>query len=326
MATNENSLAIKVTDIKKSFKDVPVLKGINLDVPTGSVLALLGPNGAGKTTLVRILATLLKPDSGVAEVGGYNVLDEPDNVQKTIGLAGQYASVDGKLTGKENLKMIGRLYHLSKVDTERRTNELLERFDLVKAADRPAKNYSGGMRRRLDIAASLLVVPPILFLDEPTTGLDPKSRNDTWEVIRELVANGTTVLLTTQYLDEADQLADNIAVIDNGVIIAQGTASELKSKIGDEQLELTLASREDMQQAVKLFGKQIIHTNSTTFSIEVSIPKGNKGIKAAHDITGRCIEAKINVADFTTHRPTLDDVFLKLTEKPASRKPTKETK
>jgi ABC-2 type transport system ATP-binding protein len=326
MAKLENTVAIKVTDIRKSFKNVPVLKGINLEVASGTVLALLGPNGAGKTTLVRILSTLLKPDSGIAQVGGYNVLDDPTAVQKTIGLAGQYASVDGQLTGQENLKMIGRLYHLSKQDTERRTQELLERFDLVKAADRPAKNYSGGMRRRLDIAASLLVVPPILFLDEPTTGLDPKSRNDTWEVIRELVANGTTVLLTTQYLDEADQLADDIAVIDNGIIIAQGTASELKARIGDEQLELTLASDADFAKATTLFGRQIIHSNKATFSIEFAIPKGNKGMQAAHDITGKCIAAKIGVADFTTHRPTLDDVFLKLTEKPTAPKSTKETK
>jgi ABC-2 type transport system ATP-binding protein len=315
---NSTEAAIRIRGIKKSFKDVEVLKGIDLDVPTGSILALLGPNGAGKTTLVRILTTLLKPDSGSAIVGGYDVINDPGNVQKTIGLAGQYASVDGQLTGLENLKMIGRLYHLSKSDAENRAQELISRFSLVKAAGRPVKNYSGGMRRRLDLAASLLVIPPILFLDEPTTGLDPKSRNDTWEIVREIVASGTTLLLTTQYLDEADQLADDIAVIDNGVIIAKGTAAELKSNVGDEQLELILLSIEDMNRAIARFSKRIISADKTNLSIKFSIPKGNNGLIEANKITGICISENIKVADFSTHQPTLDDVFLKLTDKPAT--------
>jgi ABC-2 type transport system ATP-binding protein len=301
-------LAIKIKGIRKSFKELEVLKGIDIEVPKGTVLALLGPNGAGKTTLVRILATLLKPDAGTALVGGFNVLTQPDEVQATIGLAGQYASVDGKLTGLENLKMIGRLYHLSKGDAEQRAQELLKRFDLLKAANRAVKNYSGGMRRRLDLAASLLVIPPILFLDEPTTGLDPKSRNSTWEVIREIVDGGTTLLLTTQYLDEADQLADNIAVINNGVVIAEGTAAELKSQIGDEQLSLTFATKGDLDKAQETFKK-------LDLKLTFSIARGTNGIAEVNKITEICLKEKLKVHDFDTHRPTLDDVFLKLTDK-----------
>jgi ABC-2 type transport system ATP-binding protein len=312
--------AIQAKGIRKSFKNLEVLKGIDLAVPKGTVLALLGPNGAGKTTMVRILATLLKPDSGTATVDGYDVLEEPDKVQATIGLAGQFVSVDGTLTGIENLKMIGRLYHLSKKDANQRAEELLERFDLVAAANRPVKNYSGGMRRRLDLAASLLVIPPILFLDEPTTGLDPKSRNNTWEVIRELVAGGTTLLLTTQYLDEADQLADNIVVIDNGIVVAHGTPAELKAKIGDEHLEITLATPDDLQKAHARFGKDILQANEVARSIKFSIAKGEAGIKQVNDITGACLQAKIKVVDFAIYRPTLDDVFLKLTEPSAATK------
>lgn len=322
----KNISAIQVKGIRKSFKDLEVLKGIDLDVPKGTVLALLGPNGAGKTTLVRILATLLKPDKGTAIIGGYDVLEQPDKVQSTIGLAGQYASVDGKLTGLQNLKMIGRLYHLSKESSDARAQELLERFDLVKAANRPVKNYSGGMRRRLDLAASLLVVPPILFLDEPTTGLDPKSRNNTWKIIRELVEGGTTLLLTTQYLDEADQLADNIAVINNGVVIAQGTSTQLKSQIGSEQLELGLETKEDFIKAVALFGKQISTSDESELLIKFSIAKGTKGAEEVNRITGESIKAKLKIKDFETHRPTLDDVFLKLTDQKSNTKSDKGNK
>jgi ABC-2 type transport system ATP-binding protein len=318
-------IAIQVKNIRKSFKDVEVLKGVDLSVPQGSVLALLGPNGAGKTTLVRILSTLLKPDSGAAIVGGYDVLQQPGKVQAIIGLTGQYASVDGKLTGLENLKLIGRLYHLSKSDANQRAQELLERFDLTKAAGRPAKNYSGGMRRRLDLAASLLVVPPILFLDEPTTGLDPKSRNSTWEIIRELVTSGMTLLLTTQYLDEADQLADSIAVINNGVIIAKGTATELKAKIGDEQLELMMAHTEAFKKVVARFKKRIVQVNETNLTVRFSLAKGTRGIEEINEISSICLSEKIEVADFATFRPTLDDVFLKLTAQPTSSKVTKAT-
>jgi ABC-2 type transport system ATP-binding protein len=317
---NDDTAAIQVRNIRKSFKDLEVLKGINLDVPKGTVLALLGPNGAGKTTLVRILATLLKPDKGTAIIGGYDVLEEPGKVQSTIGLAGQYASVDGKLTGLENLKLIGRLYHLSKENSNARAMELLERFDLVKASDRPVKNYSGGMRRRLDLAASLLVVPPILFLDEPTTGLDPKSRNSTWKIVRELVEGGTTLLLTTQYLDEADQLADNIAVINNGQVIAQGTSTQLKAQIGSEQLEISLETKDDYSKALSVFGKQVLDSDETELILKFSIAKGNKGIIEVNKITSDCIKANLRIKDFETHRPTLDDVFLKLTDQKSNTK------
>jgi ABC-2 type transport system ATP-binding protein len=323
---SKDTIAIKATGIRKSFKDLEVLKGIDLEVPEGSVVALLGPNGAGKTTMVRILTTLLKPDSGSASVGGYDVLHETDEVQSTIGLAGQYASVDGQLTGLENLKMIGRLYHLSKHDANQRAQELLERFDLIAAANRPVKNYSGGMRRRLDLAASLLVIPPILFLDEPTTGLDPKSRNSTWEIIRELVANGMTLLLTTQYLDEADQLADKIAVINNGVVIAEGTPDELKARIGDEQLELVVETTDDFATMNSVFGKKILDADEATLTVKFSIPRGKKGIEQINKITGDCLAKDIKVVDVVTSRPTLDDVFLQLTEKPAAKPKSKKDK
>ncbi len=230
----KSNQAIIVQDLKKSFKDLEVLKGVNLSVERGTMLALLGPNGAGKTTIVRILSTLLKPDAGSASIDGYDVGSEAAKVRSVIGLTGQYAAVDEYLTGRENLLMMGRLYHLSHSDTTRRAHELLEQFDLVDAADRIAKTYSGGMRRRLDLALSLIAAPPIIFLDEPTTGLDPRSRLAMWDVIRGLMAGGTTILLTTQYLDEADQLADKIAVINGGTIVANGTANELKKDVGND--------------------------------------------------------------------------------------------
>ncbi len=230
---------IEVKNLKKSYKDNKVLKGISFKVKRGTMLALLGPNGAGKTTTVRILSTLLGHDSGSVTVEGHDTQKEADKVRSVIGLTGQSAAVDEMLTGRENLVMMGRLYRLTSRSAKERANELLEEFDLVAAADRPAKTYSGGMRRRLDLAVSLIASPPIIFLDEPTTGLDPRSRIAMWNIIRKLMENGTTILLTTQYLEEADQLADQIIVIDGGKVIAEGTAKELKTKVGKDRLELT---------------------------------------------------------------------------------------
>ena len=231
--------AIEVEGLRKSYGDVHALTGIDFQVEQGTVLGLLGPNGAGKTTAVRILTTLLPPDGGRARVGGFDVVDDAAELRAHIGLAGQYAAVDENLTGEENLTMVGRLYHFSRAESKKRSLELLERFDLSEAADRIAKTYSGGMRRRLDLAAALVAKPPIIFLDEPTTGLDPRSRIALWEVIEARVASGTTVLLTTQYLDEADRLSDQIAVIDHGGVIAEGTSDELKDRVGGERLEVT---------------------------------------------------------------------------------------
>ena len=248
---NQNSPAISVRGLSKSFGEVRALVDVDLDVAGGTVLGLLGPNGAGKTTFVRILATLLKPDAGTARVVGLDVLSQAAQLREKIGLAGQYAAVDENLTGLENLTMVGRLYGAGRAPAKARGNELLERFDLVEAANRPVKTYSGGMRRRLDLAAALVAKPPVLFLDEPTTGLDPRSRLSLWEVIEGLVGGGTTVLLTTQYLDEADRLADRIAVIDSGRVIAEGTSDELKDRVGGERLEVRLDEGADVEAAVR---------------------------------------------------------------------------
>jgi ABC-2 type transport system ATP-binding protein len=234
----EENIAIKINNLTKSFKDLEILKGINFSVKKGTIFALLGPNGAGKTTTVKILSTLISPDSGEILINGFNVVTEADEVRKIIGLTGQYAAIDEYLTGRENLEMMGRLYHLGSRESKLRAQELLVQFDLVDASLRTAKTYSGGMRRRLDLAASLVATPPVIFLDEPTTGLDPRSRISMWKIIEDLKNKGTTILLTTQYLEEADKLADKIAVIDNGVVIATGTANELKNKVGKNRLEL----------------------------------------------------------------------------------------
>jgi ABC-2 type transport system ATP-binding protein len=304
--------------IKKSFKHVKVLDGINLDVQKGTVFALLGPNGAGKTTLVRILSTLLKPDAGQATIAGYDVVREPDNVRSVMGLTGQYAAVDELLTGEENMLMMGRLFHLSQSDTRQRTAELLERFDLIGAAKRPVKTYSGGMRRRLDLAISLIAAPPIIFLDEPTTGLDPRSRLAMWGMIKQLVAAGATIFLTTQYLEEADQLADMIAVIDGGTIIAAGTADELKQRVGQERLELTLVSEADFERARTLMNKQVVYHDAQKLSLSVAIDGSARQIK---HILDHLEQATIPIETIGLHTPTLDDVFLTLT----GRHVTKET-
>ncbi len=302
--------AITTTNLQKSFKDTHVLKGVNLSVPAGTVFALLGPNGAGKTTIVRILSTLLQLDGGTATVGGFDVVKQANDVRGIIGLTGQFAAVDEKLTGRENLEIIGRLYHISAADAKRRAQELLERFELLDAAGRAVKKYSGGMRRRLDLAASLIVTPPIIFLDEPTTGLDPHSRNTMWTIIQELVKEGTTILLTTQYLEEADQLADTIAVIDNGVVIAMGTADELKAKVGREQLAVEMETDADFAKAVTTLGTQAVYQNPATRIMKFPVAHGVHQLRAILD---QFDEAHINVKSIATQRPTLDDVFLKLT-------------
>lgn len=290
--------------------EVKALDDLSLDVEEGTVLGVLGPNGAGKTTTVRILATLLKPDSGIATVAGIDVAKHPDKVRELIGLSGQYAAVDETLTGWDNLVMFGRLYHLGKTASIKRADELLERFSLTDSARRPIKTYSGGMRRRLDLAASLIVQPKVLFLDEPTTGLDPRGRQEMWEVIQELVKGGVTLLLTTQYLEEADQLADEIAVIDHGKVIARGTSDALKKQVGGERLEITVENTDitKTQEIVSRISTSAIHTDVRTISAPVST-----GSIALMEALRALDEAKIHPLDIALKRPSLDDVFLSLT-------------
>lgn len=290
--------------------EVKALDDLSLDVEEGTVLGVLGPNGAGKTTTVRILATLLKPDSGIATVAGIDVAKHPDKVRELIGLSGQYAAVDETLTGWDNLVMFGRLYHLGKTASIKRADELLERFSLTDSARRPIKTYSGGMRRRLDLAASLIVQPKVLFLDEPTTGLDPRGRQEMWGVIQELVKGGVTLLLTTQYLEEADQLADEIAVIDHGKVIARGTSDALKKEVGGERLEITVENTDitKTQEIVSRISTSAIHTDVRTISAPVST-----GSIALMEALRALDEAKIHPLDIALKRPSLDDVFLSLT-------------
>lgn len=298
----------------KSFDKTVAVDGIDLTVPVGSILALLGPNGAGKTTVIRILATLLKPDRGEVTISGFNALREPIKVQAMIGLAGQTATVDGSLTGLENLQLIGRLYHLRGTDAKTRALELIKQFDLKDAAHRAVKTYSGGMRRRLDLAASLIMLPSILFLDEPTTGLDPVGRNGMWEIIRNLVSNGTTVLLTTQYLEEADQLADHIIIMDHGRVIANDTPNMLKSKIGGEQLEINFADNESLIMAQNLLTANKAQISPTKLQISVPVETGADGMRQVANILSSLSAANLKVADYNIHRATLDDVFLQLTQ------------
>ena len=315
--------AVRVQGLRKAFGKTAALAGVDFEVPTGSVLGLLGPNGAGKTTTVRILTTLLKPDAGTAEVAGVDVLAQPEKVRSLIGLTGQYAAVDEILTGKENLVMFGQLYRLTHRAAVRRADELLEQFHLTDAANRTLKTYSGGMRRRLDLAASLIVAPPVLFLDEPTTGLDPRSRNDMWDVITDLVADGATVLLTTQYLEEADKLADTIVVIDHGRVIAEGTANQLKTQVGGERLAIGIPAGASLDRAERALrslsgadgdrdgGVQI---DREAYLLTVPFPAGARGLpEAVRELDA----AGIELADLALRRPTLDDVFLSLTGRPA---------
>lgn len=302
---------IEARGLVKRYGKVTALDGLDLAVPQGSVLALLGPNGAGKTTAVSILTTLIEPDSGTATVAGADVVAEAGEVRKRIGLSGQYAAVDEHLTGFENLDLIGRLYRLGAKRSRIRAREMLERFSLTEAADRPVNTYSGGMRRRLDLAGALLAEPPVLFLDEPTTGLDPRSRTELWDVIRDLVHRGATLLLTTQYMEEADQLADDIVVIDHGKQIAHGTADELKDMIGGERIEITLqpqTSSGDAHRVLARFAVGDVFVDGR--SVTAPISGGAETLTAAL----RALDAEgVKLRDVGLRRPTLDDVFLSLT-------------
>ncbi len=307
---------VMAEELVKTYGKVTALDGLNLEVPEGSVLGILGPNGAGKTTCVRVLTTLLKPDSGRAEVAGIDVLRNPQPVRELIGVSGQYAAVDEYLTGFENLDMVGRLYHLGRKKSGQRARELLGQLRLEDAADRPVKTYSGGMRRRLDLAGALVARPQVLFLDEPTTGLDPRSRTEMWAVLMELVKAGTTVLLTTQYLEEADRLADSIMVVDRGRVIAQGTSDELKAQVGGEVVEIVIAEADRLPDAVRVlskFGRGSVtvdeHTRRVSTSVDGSSPAATVLIEALRQLDSE----GVSMLDVAVRRPTLDDVFLALT-------------
>ncbi len=302
--------AIVVRNLQKSFGDHKVLHGIDLTVRRGSILALLGPNGAGKTTTVRILSTLLLPDGGEAWVNGYDVVRQACDVRASIGLTGQFAAVDLYLTGEENLLMLGRLYRLSRADAKRRTWELLEQFDLVDAARRPVRTYSGGMKRRLDLAMSLIAAPPIIFLDEPTTGLDPRSRLALWALIKDLAKSGTTILLTTQYMDEADHLADWIVVIDEGRVIAEGDSDSLKARVGAEHMDLTIASVSDFALAQQVVDGHQLQADPERRVLTIVASHGATTLK---QVLQRLEDARIEVESVSMRRPTLDDAFLFLT-------------
>lgn len=311
--------AVRAKGLKKNYGETQALKGVDISVKTGTVLGLLGPNGAGKTTAVRILTTLLNPDAGEVNVAGVDVLKNPEQARRVIGLSGQYAAVDEILTGRENLLMFGQLYRLPKKIAAARADELLNQFGLSDAGDRMLKTYSGGMRRRLDLAASLIVAPPVLVLDEPTTGLDPRSRSDMWRVIENLVSDGTTVLLTTQYLEEADRLADEIVVIDHGLVIAQGTADQLKTQLGGERLDISVSENTDLAMAeaslLRLADRwgvadADVMVEHHTRRLTVPYPAGASGLATA--VRGLDDEG-LELTDFSLRRPTLDDVFLQLT-------------
>ncbi|MER7048816.1 ATP-binding cassette domain-containing protein [Streptomyces jumonjinensis] len=316
--------AIYAEGLIKTFGEVKALDGVDLDVPEGTVLGLLGPNGAGKTTTVRVLTTLLRPDSGKAVVAGIDVLKHPNEVRRSIGLSGQFAAVDEYLTGRENLQMVGQLYQLTARDAKARAARLLERFNLADAADRPAKTYSGGMRRRLDLAAALVVSPPVMFMDEPTTGLDPRNRQQLWEVIQELVRGGTTLLLTTQYLEEADRLADTICVVDHGKVIARGTADQLKDHTGGERVEVVVHQPDQIAPAREVLaglGKGEVSVDRHTRKLTVPVAGGAKLLaEVIRELDSRDVE----IDDIGLRRPTLDDVFISLTGHAADQ-PAQET-
>src|SRR4051795_5633836 len=304
--------AILTSGLTKSFGDVRALDGVDLEVPTGTVLGLLGPNGAGKTTAVRVLTTLLKPDSGSARVAGLDVVAQAAELRQRIGLAGQYAAVDELLTGDENLTMVGRLYGMRRSEAKQRAAELLREFDLDEAAERPTKTYSGGMRRRLDLAAALVADPPVLFLDEPTTGLDPRSRIELWGLLRELVSGGTTLLLTTQYLDEADQLADSIVVLDRGRVIEEGSPAELKSRVGGERVVINVSETGELAPAASAltrFADGHIDSDADELLVTAPVRRGTRLIEVVRALDQEGIDA----ADVHRREPTLDDAFLALT-------------
>ncbi len=308
---------IQASNLVKTYtagkRVVRALDDLSLSVPRGTVQALLGPNGAVKTTTVKVLNTLIRPDSGSATLGGVDVLAQPEKVKRMIGVSGQYAAVDENLTGFENLDMVGRLYHLSPEDSRRRARELIEMFDLVEAGDRPVKGFSGGMRRRIDLAGALVVNPPVLFLDEPTTGLDPRSRLALWDVIKRLVSDGTTVLLTTQYLEEADQLADNIAVIDEGRVIAQGTSDELKLLVGGQRVEITVHDVGDVERAKDVLAPHVTGEIATGADERTLVGPVDNAAKSLQAVLKAMADAGIELNDAGMRRPTLDDVFLQLT-------------
>ncbi len=308
---------IQASNLVKTYtagkRVVKALDDLSLSVPRGTVQALLGPNGAGKTTTVKVLTTLIRPDSGSATLGGVDVLAQPDQVRRMIGVSGQYAAVDENMTGFENLDMVGRLYHLSPEDSRRRARELIEMFDLVEAGDRPVKGFSGGMRRRIDLAGALVVNPPVLFLDEPTTGLDPRSRLALWDVIKRLVSDGTTVLLTTQYLEEADQLADNIAVIDEGKVIARGTSDELKLLVGGQRVEITVHDVGDVERAKDVLAPHVTGEIATGADERTLVGPVDNAAKSLQAVLKAMADAGIELNDAGMRRPTLDDVFLQLT-------------
>ena len=312
---------ISATNLVKTYTTqksvVTALNGLSLEVPQGTILGLLGPNGAGKTTTVKVLTTLIRPDSGTATIDGVDVLAEPDRIRRMIGVSGQYAAVDENMTGFENLDMVGRLYHLSAAQSKARASELIDMFDLTEAAHRPVKGFSGGMRRRIDLAGALVIKPPVLFLDEPTTGLDPRSRLALWEIIQNLVSEGTTVLLTTQYLEEADQLADSIAVVDHGTVIARGTADELKDQVGGQRVEVTVHDVDQVARASEILagiGHGEISRGADQRQLAIAVDNAPRALQA----TLRAFaEADIELNDAGMRRPTLDDVFFELTGTPA---------
>jgi ABC-2 type transport system ATP-binding protein len=314
MPAAPSAFAIEVADLHKSFGKVQALRGISFNVRRGSVLGMLGPNGAGKTTAVRVLTTLLRPDSGRVVIEGYDVVREAGAVRRCIGLAGQATAIQSELTGRENLQIMGRLNHMDRASVRARSAELLERFEIADAADRPSKTYSGGMLRRLDLAASLIAEPSVLFLDEPTTGLDPHGRLGMWEIIRELVGRGTTLLLTTQYLDEADELADSVVVVDRGEIIASGTPDQLKDQVGGDLVEFTVPDRTRLDDAVRA----ISGLSETAPSVEpesrrVRVAVGSRGSQALVEAVRRLDAVHVETADLALHRPSMDDVFLAVT-------------
>ena len=320
------SLAVEATGLVKAFGDTCAVDGVDLSVRRGSVYGVLGPNGAGKTTTIRMLATLIKPDAGSARVMGHDIVKEADAVRSAVSLTGQLASVDEDLTGRENLILLGRLLGLKRGGAKDRATELLEAFGLAEASSKLVKNYSGGMRRRLDIAASLVVTPQLMFLDEPTTGLDPRSRNQVWEIIRLLVAEGTTILLCTQYLEEADQLADGIAVINAGKVIAEGTPAQLKASVGSGTLHVRLLDPDQRAEAQDLLGRELGATSSVTLepdpaALSAACSDADRGALAVAELT----RAGIRIADFSLGQPSLDEVFLALTGHPVQELPPEQT-
>ncbi|ASR35381.1 ABC transporter [Prauserella marina] len=319
MGNHTGEAIVLAEGLRKRFGETQALDGLDLAVPAGTVYGLLGPNGAGKSTAVRVFSTLTRPDEGRAMVAGHDVVRDPAAVRRRIGLAGQHAALDEQLTGRENLRIFGRLFHLGRAKARQRADELLERFQLAHAGDRLVKTYSGGMRRRLDLISSLIISPTVLFLDEPTTGLDPRSRNEIWDTVRDLVTDGTTVLLTTQYLDEADQLAQNIAVIDTGKVIAAGTPDELKARIGG-RIDVVVSDNSDLGEAARALAVLASSDLEPDLDAErnlLSVPVGTESL-ALPDIVRQLDQAGVKAVDVGIRKPTLDEVFLTLTGKPAT--------